>query len=223
MVAACSLFSMSRPTSPNASPRRRLTAQQRQSQLLDIAERLFTEHGYEGVTMEDIAREAGITRPIVYRHLESREDAFLSCVRRARRQFEESIMDVAKLPLDDLTARITAAGNSYLDMIEADPQRWRLLFATSSGIDGYLVDQLAELRAQTVAVIAAGVRPYASGFAEETIEAFAHMVSGIGEQLGRWWLTRPEVPRERVLTYYVAAIGGAARAIMELPSPPTDA
>ncbi|GAA4658626.1 TetR/AcrR family transcriptional regulator [Gordonia humi] len=198
-----------------------MTAQQRQSQLLDIAERLFTEHGYEGVTMEDIAREAGITRPIVYRHLESREDAFLSCVRRARRQFEQSILDSATLPLDDLTARITAAGRSYLDMIEVDPQRWRLLFATSSGIDGYLVDQLAAMRAQTVEVIATAIRPYASGAAEESVEAFAYMVSGIGEQLGRWWLVRPEVSRDRVLAYYVAAIGGAAQATLELPPPPS--
>jgi AcrR family transcriptional regulator len=48
---------------------RRLSAEQRREQILDAANDLFAERGYEGVTIEDIASSAGVTRGLVH-HLE---------------------------------------------------------------------------------------------------------------------------------------------------------
>lgn len=59
------------------------TAQQAQAQLLDAAERLFVERGYGASTMEAIAREAGYSRAVVYRHFRNRDDLMDALVVRA--------------------------------------------------------------------------------------------------------------------------------------------
>ncbi|MFD6197726.1 helix-turn-helix domain-containing protein [Mycobacteriaceae bacterium NPDC060252] len=59
------------------------TAEQAQNQLLDAAERLFVERGYGASTMEAIAREAGYSRAVVYRHFRNRDDLMDALVVRA--------------------------------------------------------------------------------------------------------------------------------------------
>ncbi|ORA60797.1 helix-turn-helix domain-containing protein [Mycobacteroides franklinii] len=59
------------------------TAQQAQAQLLDAAERLFIARGYGASTMDAIAREAGYSRAVVYRHFRNRDDLMDALVVRA--------------------------------------------------------------------------------------------------------------------------------------------
>lgn len=59
------------------------TAQQAQTQLLDAAERLFVARGYGASTMDAIAREAGYSRAVVYRHFRNRDDLMDALVVRA--------------------------------------------------------------------------------------------------------------------------------------------
>jgi len=59
----------------------RLKAPQRREQLIQVATRLFAEMGYEATTTKDIAKKAGVTEPILYRHFESKQDLFVAIVR----------------------------------------------------------------------------------------------------------------------------------------------
>jgi AcrR family transcriptional regulator len=58
----------------------RLPAEERRAALLKIACRLFSEGSYRGTTTADIAREAGVTEPVLYRHFASKRQLFLSCL-----------------------------------------------------------------------------------------------------------------------------------------------
>jgi len=61
------------PGAPTArTGTRRLTADARRRQLFDVALALFAEHGYAATTMDDIAEAAGVTKPLVYQHFESK-------------------------------------------------------------------------------------------------------------------------------------------------------
>lgn len=60
----------------------RLPAAQRREQLLDTAARLFAIHGYAGATTSQIAKAAGVTEPIIYRHFESKRDLFIALITR---------------------------------------------------------------------------------------------------------------------------------------------
>lgn len=60
----------------------RLPAAQRREQLLDSAARLFAEKGYSGSTTAELAKAAGVTEPIIYRHFSSKKDLFIALLER---------------------------------------------------------------------------------------------------------------------------------------------
>lgn len=60
----------------------RLPAAQRKEQLLDTAAKLFAVHGYSGATTSQIAKAAGVTEPIIYRHFPSKRDLFIALIHR---------------------------------------------------------------------------------------------------------------------------------------------
>lgn len=60
----------------------RLPAAQRREQLLDTAARLFAVRGYAGATTSEIAKAAGVTEPIIYRHFPSKRELFIALIER---------------------------------------------------------------------------------------------------------------------------------------------
>jgi TetR/AcrR family transcriptional regulator len=75
----------------------RLPAAERRQALIDVALDVFTEGSYRGTTTAEIAREAGVSEPILYRHFESKRDLYLACIeeswRRLRAFWEEAIAE----------------------------------------------------------------------------------------------------------------------------------
>jgi len=69
------------------APVKRLTAEARRQALLDAACRVFSHSSYRGATTADIAREAGISEPILYRHFGSKRDLYLACLDESWRSF----------------------------------------------------------------------------------------------------------------------------------------
>jgi TetR/AcrR family transcriptional regulator len=72
-----------------SATRPRLTAVERRQAVLDTACRVFSRSSYRGATTAEIAREAGITEPILYRHFGSKRDLYLACLDEAWRSFRE--------------------------------------------------------------------------------------------------------------------------------------
>jgi AcrR family transcriptional regulator len=69
------------------APSKRLTADARRQAVLDTACRVFSRSSYRGATTAEIAREAGISEPILYRHFGSKRDLYLACLDEAWRSF----------------------------------------------------------------------------------------------------------------------------------------
>lgn len=68
----------------------RLPAAKRREQLLDTAVRLFAERGFSGATTAELAKAAGVTEPIIYRHFNSKKDLFIAVIdRTSTRTIEE--------------------------------------------------------------------------------------------------------------------------------------
>ncbi len=64
----------------------RLPAAQRKEQLLDRASELFARHGYARATTAELAKAAGVTEPILYRHFDSKRELFVALIERAGRR-----------------------------------------------------------------------------------------------------------------------------------------
>jgi AcrR family transcriptional regulator len=182
----------------------------RNNQLLDLAEELLIEHGYAGFSIDDLCRAAGVSRPVVYEHFGSKDGIYLACVRRIRAEFEDAVL-AASAGGQDLATTLERGADAFFSILERDPRRWSLVYGGANALVGPLADQLAELRDQTVDQIALASAPFARHAEPERITAWAHAVSGAGEQLGRWWLRNPEIPRERIVAYHRDFLHAAAQ------------
>ena len=100
------------------APRRRLAPDERRTQLLDAAERLFAERPYAEVSTTEIAREAGVARGLLNHYFGDKRALYLEVVRRV--SLLPAIGDVA-LPTGTLPQRVDAAVSWFLGLIT--PQR----------------------------------------------------------------------------------------------------
>ena len=71
------------------STRQRLSGGERRQVVLDTASRVFSQSSYRGATTAEIARESGISEPILYRHFGSKRDLYLACLEEAWRSLRE--------------------------------------------------------------------------------------------------------------------------------------
>src|SRR3954469_13247474 len=90
---------------------RRMTGEQRREQLLDATKAIAVEDGFHAVSIEAVARRAGITRPVVYGHFDALGGLLKALVER------ETVRALTQLPdsFDDLLGALTA----YLDAVRA--------------------------------------------------------------------------------------------------------
>jgi AcrR family transcriptional regulator len=77
--------------------RARMPAEERRAAVLETACRVFSRGTYHGTTTAEIARAAGVSEPILYRHFPSKRDLYLACIeetwRRTRDRWEEALAD----------------------------------------------------------------------------------------------------------------------------------
>jgi TetR/AcrR family transcriptional regulator len=91
--------------------RQRLTAEARRQAVLDTACRVFSQSSYRGATTAEIAREAGISEPILYRHFGSKRDLYLACLDEAWRAFREVAEEAIAA---DPESCLGAIGDAYM-------------------------------------------------------------------------------------------------------------
>ncbi|HVU04402.1 MAG TPA: TetR/AcrR family transcriptional regulator [Polyangiaceae bacterium] len=86
------------PSPPEATgksvppPRRRRTAEEARAEILDAAERRLAELGPDGVRLQQIAADVGVSHPAILHHFESRERLLSEVVRRAIQRLEADIV-----------------------------------------------------------------------------------------------------------------------------------
>ena len=190
----------------SVTPRTRLSAAERREQLLDVTKQLVGEQGFHGVSIEAIAKRAGITRPVIYAHFEDL-DALLETMleREALRAVAQLVAILpTELPTDgDRAGALVAALRGYLEAIRADPVTWRLVLMPPEGAPRVLRDQVERGRDGVVETLAQLVGP---GLAPERPSPdpalTARLLSAISEELARLMLTDPETyPLERLMTH----------------------
>jgi AcrR family transcriptional regulator len=168
----------------------------REQQLLDIAEQQFAQRGYDDVSIEGIARLAGVSRPIVYDYLGDKEAVYLACLRRARGELEREILGAAQSARTPQEA-LARAASAYLEFVECRGQRWAVLF-DRAGLARHGADEAARLRFATVSRIRDLIVRVAPDTAPAKAEAFAHAISGCSEQMAKWWRANPQMSRDEV-------------------------
>lgn len=173
----------------------------REQQLLDVAEEQFVLHGYDGTSIEEVARISGVTRPIVYDHFGDKESLYIACVRRARGELEERIL-AATANATSARQMLELGIDAYFEFVQTRGRRWVVLFGGAQ-LTGAGAVTVASLRFDTVRQISALISQIAPGADPETRDAFAHGISGSAEQIAKWWLENPHLSRDQVVAHQV--------------------
>jgi AcrR family transcriptional regulator len=174
----------------------------RERQLLDLAEEQLAEYGYDGLSIEEVARLAGVSRPIVYAHFKDKESLYLACLGRARDELEQMILK-ATSQARGAREMLELGTDAYFEFVERRGRRWAVLFGGAE-LGGPGAQEITRLRFATVARIAQLISVIAPHADQRTREAYAHAVSGSAEQVAKWWRENPAMTREEVVAQQVS-------------------
>jgi AcrR family transcriptional regulator len=193
----------------------RLPPEERREQLLDATLALIAEKGYESVSMEGIARQAGVTKPVVYDLFGSLADLLEALL---EREEERALLQLAELlpqPDEDADpAKLLVDGlDAFLRAVETRPDAWRLTLMPVEAQPGVVREYVERDRTAVAQQLASIVR-WGVGRLEVPISDVDMLVETIillAEEAGRNHLEDPErYPRER-LTKFTASLLDSVR------------
>ena len=133
----------------------RLDVDERRRQLLELGTELFTKHSYGELSMAEIARQAGISKALLYHYFPSKRDFFVATLERATEELRaRTEPDPTKPPLEQLTASL----DGYLELIEENSASYEKLIESATTVAEVreLIENVRELTAQR---ILAGIVP----------------------------------------------------------------
>jgi AcrR family transcriptional regulator len=179
---------------------------ERRTQLLAAADRVVQRDG-SAASMNAIAAEAGITKPILYRHFGDKGGLYRALAER----HIDSLLDrlrTALLTRGGLRARTNATIDAYLASVEEQPQVYRFLMERAAveepGVRGQVVGFVRRFGNE----LAAGIRnePELADIDPQRAVVWAHAIAGMVQATGDWWLDHPEVPRRVVVDQLVSLV-----------------
>jgi AcrR family transcriptional regulator len=127
----------------------RLDVDERRRQLLELGTELFTRHSYGELSMAEIARQAGISKALLYHYFPSKRDFFVATLERAAEELRaRTEPDPAKTPVEQLVGSL----EGYLELIDENAASYEKLIesATTVGEVRELIDEVRELTAQRI-------------------------------------------------------------------------
>lgn len=184
---------------------RRMSAPERREQLLDVTTRLVADSGFQDLTIEAVARNAGVTRPIVYEHFGDLQGLLQSVV---EREMARALSQVSETALTELTKGppvdlMIESLRSYLLTVQSHPTTWRLVLMPPEGAPQILRERIEHGRAAVLAGLVDAVRPALATRPESPdAELTARLLSAISDEYARLLLADPErFPPERLLEH----------------------
>jgi AcrR family transcriptional regulator len=182
------------------------SSRDKREQLLDAADRVVSRAG-SAASMNVIAAEAGITKPILYRHFGDKGGLYRALADRHIERLLARLRD-ALTTRGGLRARTRATVDAYLSSVEEEPQVYRFLVERAAveepGVRGQVqgfVRRFGDELAQGI-----GNETELSSVSQVRALVWAHAIAGMVQAAGDWWLDHPDVPRELVVDELTAFI-----------------
>lgn len=207
-------------TSPSDAPRRRgpakgtpraprMKREEREQQLLEVAEAVFADHGYQDTTMELIAAEAGITKPVIYDHFGSKENLLVAVVARAREDLLSSTAAALEAlpphaPVED---HFRAGVRAFMEFFERRRGSFRVYMQESAVavVAGQDIENLRQAQAREIAE-RFGDNPQIAAYPLPYREAMAEIMIATNERVAAWRLRNPEIDLDTAVEIVMAVL-----------------
>jgi AcrR family transcriptional regulator len=197
----------------------------REAQMIEAGTRLFAKREYDAVSMEEIAKAADVSKPMVYAYFESKQGLFLACVEHWTEQLMRTLREATpeKLPPD---VRMWHGLLAVFAFIDENREAWALLnprggqlaagaARTREEITGLLARLLRD------AAVAEGVDPEV---ATEATDPMAHAIGAAVQAVAAWaeHSSKESTEREvlRLMNFIWMGLENLMRGNLWLPPPP---
>ncbi|HEY2723750.1 MAG TPA: TetR/AcrR family transcriptional regulator [Pseudonocardiaceae bacterium] len=201
----------------NRSERR----EQRRAELVNAATEAIRKHGPD-VAMDDIATEAGVSKPILYRHFTDKGDLYMAVSEHATQCMRAALLtgiDGDGDPRELLRLMI----DTYLTFIEEQPELYRFVVRRSFSDRPVQRDPVTtnnEFIAGALARIF-GEKLRSLGMDTGGAETWAHAGVGMVQAAGDWWLERRTLSRQELRDYLLMMVWGALDGILQAGGSPS--
>jgi AcrR family transcriptional regulator len=181
---------------------KRLPRAVREQQMLDAAVKVFSRRGFHAASMDEIADDAGISKPMVYAYLGTKEELFVACLHREGTRMMEAIAGAAApdLPADE---RLWRGLRAFFGFVGAHRDGWAVLYRQARGEQPFAAE-LATMRGRLVEVVAGmldhALRAKGREVGATDLEVVAYALVGASESLADWLADHPEADPEKTAT-----------------------
>ncbi|WP_225993512.1 TetR/AcrR family transcriptional regulator [Actinomadura rudentiformis] len=175
-----------------ATPRRRrMSRAERERQMLDVAEQVFTEHGYRAASMDEIAERCGVSKPMLYEYFGSKDGLFHAALARSKAELYEvtqKAMAGATTPQDILRRGMLA----YFEFVDSHSDSFTMLLSAPLTVPPESADLVEETRQQQSALIAGVLKSFVPDAPDAALHAFTEIIIGGCERLSLWRARHPD-------------------------------
>ncbi|MFI1939284.1 TetR/AcrR family transcriptional regulator [Streptomyces purpureus] len=178
-----------------ATKAKRMPREVREQQMMDAAVQTFGRRGYRAASMDDIAELAGVSKPLVYLYLNSKEELFTACIRREAAALLDAVRGAVEpgLPAD---RQLWAGLAAFFTHTAENPDGWSVLHRQARTTGEPFAAEVVALRGEVVAfvtgLIGAAARETlaatdrAPDLAERDVAGLAQALVGAAESLAGW-------------------------------------
>jgi len=169
----------------------------RERQLVELGEQLFAERGFAKASMDELARRAGVTKPVIYELFGSKEGLFRACLEGLALRLAEQIADAARAE-EDPEGRLRAGGLAFLRFASENRVAYELLY------EGRFSEAAASVRRRQATLIAELMREMAADDVDpRELELAANAVNSAYEGVAHWMWDHPEMDVEQLADWTV--------------------
>jgi AcrR family transcriptional regulator len=187
-----------------APTRRRLTAEERRTTILDAALSAFSQKGYHATSLDDVAREAGVSKALIYEHFASKQELYADLIARNARELTQRVTAaLVGVELESGVDRLAAGLTAFFAFVEERRDAWRVLFreTTDRETAAVLDRMLEQVTVEVTGLIALdpGAPALDDSEGDPGLRLLAEMLVGGVQSMANWWTDHPEVPRDTIL------------------------
>lgn len=171
---------------------RRVPRAVREQQMLDAAVTAFARQGYRAASMDDIAEAAGVSKPLVYQYLNSKEDLFTACIQREAATLVAAVNTATRDRRSPADEQLWNGLCAFFAHTAAHPDGWAVLHQQARTQGEPFARLVAEMRTEMTELVTGLIGRAArqagcdEALAGREASALAHALVGAAESLAEW-------------------------------------
>ena len=198
-----------------------LGPERRRPEVLDAALKLFLVGGYDGTSMQAVANEAGVTKPVVYACFASKDELFRALLRREESRILTEIQGAFEnADLSDPETTLTDGFVGFLRAVAESPDVYRLIFIGEGGGNAAVADRIQRGRQAQVDALSRLARRWlvdrngkvSKAAIEKTARLLGNSIAGLAEAGARLLLSGEDGWKPETLGRELGRLAAAAQA-----------